>query len=336
MQSALIVTALPAFYKINLFNEIAASRPIEVIFLRESERGRGDDFTQGDMHFPHTTLPAVGVVRVWRLIRMMKRSHADSMILSGWNALPYWVAAFISPKCKNACIVESGDLESGATGVKRWLKRLFLSRISTLYVSGGPHRRLALSLGFRGNIITTRGVGLISCTTLPHYTPREEVADFLFVGRLTEVKNVDSLIRVFRNLPRLRLHIAGMGELEERLKACAGSNVIFHGQVEQSRLRELYMAYDALILPSVSEPWGIVVEEALACGMPVIVSSNVGCAEDIVGSDYGLIFPNGDEAALKGAVERMCDKEYHNTLRRNIAGRDIAEMRRQQIESYLL
>ncbi len=61
---------------------------------------------------------------------------------------------------------------------------------------------------------------------------------------------------------------------------------------------------DVLVLPSEREPWGLVVNEAMACATAVITSDQGGCAGDLVTDDCGTVFPNGDENGLAAALSR--------------------------------
>jgi glycosyltransferase involved in cell wall biosynthesis len=77
------------------------------------------------------------------------------------------------------------------------------------------------------------------------------------------------------------------------------------GFVNQAELPEWYGCGDVLALPSGREPWGLVVNEGMACGLVPVVSDAVGCATDLV-EGVGEVFPVGDIAALAAALTRAC------------------------------
>ncbi len=77
---------------------------------------------------------------------------------------------------------------------------------------------------------------------------------------------------------------------EEELKAMAKQNVHFLGAINNKELSGYYQKMDVFVLPSLIEPWGLVVEEALNNGLPVIVSDRVGCAEEIIDESNGIVF----------------------------------------------
>jgi glycosyltransferase involved in cell wall biosynthesis len=135
----------------------------------------------------------------------------------------------------------------------------------------------------------------------------------LFAGKLIERKRPLDLIRAAALLQgrgaRVEVAFAGSGELEAELERAAkeaGLEAVFHGFVNQSALPATYAAADVLVLPSdTRETWGLVVNEAMACGLPAVVSDAVGCGPDLVEEGAtGAIFPLGDVAALADAIGR--------------------------------
>jgi glycosyltransferase involved in cell wall biosynthesis len=73
----------------------------------------------------------------------------------------------------------------------------------------------------------------------------------------------------------------------------------------QSRMPIVYRLGDIFIMPSAAETWGIAVNEALACGRPVVVSDGAGCAADVVDATCGRIFPRNDWSALGKVIEEL-------------------------------
>ena len=112
--------------------------------------------------------------------------------------------------------------------------------------------------------------------------------NFIYVGRLISVKNLDNLLAAYKPLADTEwgLIILGDGSEEEKLKQYVADNQLdgvkfIVGQAWYDVPKILALG-DVFILPSYSEPWGLVVNEAMACGMPVIVSNKCGSAFDVV------------------------------------------------------
>jgi glycosyltransferase involved in cell wall biosynthesis len=128
-----------------------------------------------------------------------------------------------------------------------------------------------------------------------------------FVGRLTEIKGVDVLLRAVAGVQSVRLLIAGDGDARERLEAAARRLEIdasFLGQIDAPRRQRLLNECDALVVPSVvlnngrTEGMPVVCLEAMAAGLPVIASRAGGLAELIVDGQNGLLFEPGNAGDL--------------------------------------
>ena len=163
----------------------------------------------------------------------------------------------------------------------------------------------------------------------------EDATCVLFVGKLIGKKRPLDLIEAMRRTRALRperpLHllVAGTGELAGRMRARCRvvydaeatetftqpladdrPGASFLGFLNQTELPRAYAAADMLALPSeATETWGLVVNEAMASGLPAVVSDAVGCADDLVrplGEKY--VFPLGDTEALARALLRMAEE----------------------------
>lgn len=142
----------------------------------------------------------------------------------------------------------------------------------------------------------------------------DEVCRFGYVGRLVAHKNVDIAIRALAELigrgVKATLDVVGRGPAEKRLAALAeacgvGECVRFRGFLVDKDKVEAYRNMDALVLPSRYEPWGLVVNEAMASGLATIVSDEVGARYDLVKDDCGLVVKTGDVEALADAMGQL-------------------------------
>ena len=128
----------------------------------------------------------------------------------------------------------------------------------------------------------------------------------LYAGRLVESKGIEVLLAALdrRGAERLPLVVAGDGPLRDAVRA--RDNVIPVGFQERDRLIELFALAEATVVPSLDEPWGVVVNEALACGSPVVASDAVGAGPDLIreGED-GRIVDAGDVDALAAALDDL-------------------------------
>ncbi|HUR82864.1 MAG TPA: glycosyltransferase family 4 protein [Thermoanaerobaculia bacterium] len=147
---------------------------------------------------------------------------------------------------------------------------------------------------------------------------------FVFSAKLVARKDPMTLLRALAAMPHRDRAVAvflGHGELREPLETFARAeklDVRFAGFVNQGDLPKHYAMCDVFVLPSTYEPRGAVINEAMACGLPVIVTDRCGSIGDIVlEGENAFIYPAGDVDALADALEAMLDE----TLRARMAGR---------------
>jgi glycosyltransferase involved in cell wall biosynthesis len=144
--------------------------------------------------------------------------------------------------------------------------------------------------------------------------------DVLFVGRLSREKGVDVLLEAMRSVPGdPRLVIAGDGPLKAELQqqaAQAGIPAEFTGWIGPDALPALVARAHVQVVPSRSEPQGVVVVEALATGTPVIGARVGGIPEMVVDGETGWLVAPNDPAALRDAIsEALTDRERVGAMR---------------------
>jgi glycosyltransferase involved in cell wall biosynthesis len=149
---------------------------------------------------------------------------------------------------------------------------------------------------------------------------------FVFSAKLVARKDPMSLLRAYELMPgrdRAVILFLGDGVLREQLEAYAREHglagAIFNGFVNQSELPKYYGLADVFVLPSTYEPRGAVINEAMACGLPVIVTDRCGSIGDIVlEGENAFLYPAGDAHALADAMTKLVDDD---ALRERMAAR---------------
>ena len=157
----------------------------------------------------------------------------------------------------------------------------------------------------------------------------------LYAGKLEPKKRILDLLRAFERVNpltgNLHLLVVGTGELMAEASAFAETRRLpatFAGFLNQSEIARAYAAADVLVLPSdFGETWGLVVNEAMACGLPALVSDRVGCGPDLVEDGVtGAVFPCGDVAALAGRLRDLAaDPERARTMGRRAQARVLQD-----------
>ncbi len=258
------------------------------------------------------------------LLRRVLAWRPDAVLLIGYNHASMLDFILRWPT-KNAPLLFRGDSHRLGTTATGWKERIRRALLSTIF------RRFAgfLAVGkANANYFHWHGVPESRIFSAPHAVDNDrfqkaatpeggarfrremEISDdvtlILFVGKLVEKKRPHDLLEAFLRLADQNtvLVYAGEGPMREELQNRAASSemkVCFAGFRNQTELPAIYAAADVLVLPSEGrwETWGLVVNEAMACGVPCIVSSHVGCAADLVlPGKTGWIFPATDVAAL--------------------------------------
>lgn len=150
----------------------------------------------------------------------------------------------------------------------------------------------------------------------------------LFVGKLIPRKRPDLLVEAWLSAnwegQRPTLIFVGDGEMRKSLQRMA-NDAIFTEFRNQSALPALYDLADLLVVPSEREPWGLVVNEAMACGTAVVASDQVGAAHDLIGPDCGAVFRTGDRDDLAAKLTTCLPNAVRlgERARHRIAGWDF-------------
>jgi glycosyltransferase involved in cell wall biosynthesis len=146
-------------------------------------------------------------------------------------------------------------------------------------------------------------------------TPPVDAPRYLYVGRISPEKGLDTLLHAFvqvlRTTPKAELVLVGGGPITDQLRALAAElgiapSVVFAGSMDVDALRGEYLRATCFVLPSTSEPWGLVVNEALSYGCPVVVSHRCGCVPELVLDDKtGYVFEASNAADLAEKMSKV-------------------------------
>jgi glycosyltransferase involved in cell wall biosynthesis len=249
----------------------------------------------------------------------------DAFLVPGWGLKSYLQAARACRRARVPVLVRGdSQLASQRGGALRMAKALvfplFLRRFDGFLYVGQRNREYLRHYGVRPDrmffsphcIDNDAFRAGSEAARLKAPRDRGDRARLLFVGKLVDSKRPFDLLQA-ASLVRGRgggveVAFAGAGEAEDKVRQAAASSgvpAVFHGFVNQSGLPAVYASADLIVAPSV-ETWGLVVNEAMACGLPAVVSDAVGCGPDLVEEGLtGAIFPLGDTAGFARAIERV-------------------------------
>ena len=148
-----------------------------------------------------------------------------------------------------------------------------------------------------------------------------------YLGRLRPYKNVDLLIKavaiLHKNMPSIKLVIAGTGEDAPRLKKIVSdlkldSVVAFAGKITEEEKAELFTESWVAVQPSMVEGWGITNIEANICGTPVVVANSDGLRDSVLHNKTGVLVKAGNAQALADGISKIVeDKKFRQSLEKN-------------------
>ena len=277
------------------------------------------------------------------VVRALQAAQPDVVVVSGWSTFAAQTAITWSRARRIPYVihVESHDLEPRAgwrRAVKATIVPRILRRASSVLVVGSAARDSVIARGAtpervrvfantvdvstwarRADELAARRAGERTEAGLPD----DEVV-VLCVARLVPEKGIDTLARAIAATgdERLVLRVAGQGpELSRLLDLCSelGLRSSMGSNLPADELAEQYVEADVFALLSRHEPWGVVVNEAAASGLPLVLSDRVGAARDLlVDGENGFVVPADDVDATAAALKRLADDPE---LRRSMGAR---------------
>jgi len=332
-----VITEIISPYRIPVFNALARQKGIElhVIFLAETDPSQRRWLVYKDeIEFSYEVLPA------WRrrwgdlhillnrgLWPSLQRFRPNSILCGGYNYPAFW-EALIWAKFHSAHFVawiESTSRDQRDPSVlAAFIKRQFIRNSSAFAVPGKS----------AFEYVTSMGVPAERIHTAPNAVDNHRFADlarsarergaqcrtelglpsryFMYAGRVTREKGVFQLLEAYTQLdPELRSQVGlvlvgedtARNELMQNAAKVYPCTVVFPGFAQRDQLAAFYALAEVMVFPTLSDPWGLVVNEAMACGLPIIVSDAAGCVADLVhDGENGYVIPSGNVDKLAEAM----------------------------------
>jgi 1,2-diacylglycerol 3-alpha-glucosyltransferase len=267
--------------------------------------------------------------QVWQTLDRLK---PDAVAMAGYDRPPFHAAlAWVRFRGKIAILMSDSNYhDQKRNRLKEWMKSFIVRRFDSALVAGKPSKQYASSLGINDNLIFV-GLDVVDndyfakgadAIRKEEGLNREQLGlqrpYFLSVCRFIWEKNLLNLIKAYRHyrerspMPPWDLVLCGSGPLEGELKEAASDipGIHFPGFVQADKTPAYYGLANVFILSSIRETWGLVVNEAMASGLPVIVSKVCGCAPDLVQDGAnGFSFDPYDVEGLALLMAKMSSGE---------------------------
>ena len=261
---------------------------------------------------------------VWQKLDALQ---PQAVLVPGYYTLPAIAAALWARLHRRTSILmtESASYDHVRNGLKEGAKGLLLRCLFHWAIAGGkdhvsylndlgfPQDRIAHFYDVVDNRMYQDGVRRLHAAASGLSDQRAH--SFLFVGRLSPEKNVQGLLKAWTAYRAKggtwSLTLGGDGPERAALKRLAeqsdySADILITGLKSSEELLPYFASASCFVLPSTREPWGLVVNEAMASGLPVLVSNRCGCARDLVtpGSN-GFVFDPYAPEELSGLMRQM-------------------------------
>lgn len=337
-------------HRVPLFEELATRFDLDVWILGAIKSVREWDEPESSAvrirSLPRITLPLGSrynaLLLNYTLRRELDAARPDALICCGWDSPAAFQCARWARRTRTPFIVWSGSTPQEDTLLRRLTKplvRWYVESASAWLAYGTRANAYLAELGAD----EARIFCAFNTVDIDYYLNRpapshdaaralrqqfgmgeEEI--LLYVGNLLELKGVYDLLHAFRRFAETRTDVSlvliGEGRERASLQRLAaewgiGDRVVFTGFADRETVAAAYSLANLLVLPSHSEVWGLVINEALASGLPVLATDVCGAVADLIEDGVnGYIVPSGDVAALTGAMRRHFDApELHDAIR---------------------
>jgi len=335
-----ILTEIISPYRIPVFNALAKQTDIQlhVIFLADTDPTQREWLVyKSEIQFSYQVLPSWRR-RYWErnillnrgLTAALEQSSPEVILCGGYNYIASWQAMAWARKRHVpflAWVESTANDKRGGHALIEFLKKKFIANCSAFVVSGKSSTEYVRefnvppeSIFVAPNAVDieffSHGSDQARMRAIAH-RQRLQMPQrfFLYVGRLVEDKGVFDLLAAYGNLTQslkdeVGMVFVGNGPAKAALMAQAaklGSGVVkFPGFVQKEELPCYYALAEACVLPTYTDTWGLVVNEAMACGLPVIVTHAAGCARDLVKENWnGLLIRARCPGELAAALESI-------------------------------
>ncbi|WP_195407810.1 glycosyltransferase family 4 protein [Bacteroides congonensis] len=321
----------PASYTVDRNLKVYVPIGVDYCYLHGDSEAKNT--TEGECN--RDNLERMSRWKQWRyMLRVLKKY--DKIIYNGYSDLGFIMLFILNLWYRKPIGIDSDTQYREPTNlVIRWIKHIYLNVVfgnKNIYgLAGGnyAHKDLFRKFGMKEDRVRLMPMMVDNVHfDNPDFRKKKMVPlRFVYVGRLIECKNIEFMIHAFlkyrAECMESELHIVGRGLLEDELKSryavCDG--VCFDGPKYGDELLDVYRKNHVLILPSTYEPWGLVVNEAMSAGMPVLVSNEVGAHYDLVdGNDTGFVFDAYNEQSLVDVMKQISNIDTYKKYSDNAYG----------------
>lgn len=315
---------------------------MEVIFIAEKEKRRDWNIDYTKIKFPHTVLFKGSIESInsfaiaketWRALNKIR---PETSIICDYSNIFGWSALFWAKKNKNNLIfwLDSTYDDKKHYFPKEQVKHFFLKHFDAFLAPGGKTKHYLEHMKVNSAKIITTGYSVDNEFFIEQYQLYKDKKDvllnkleiqqrqnFIFIGRFAPEKNIINLLYSFLEVSKINsawgLILLGDGPLKNEINTFISdynlqNKILLPGFIQQEGIVQYLTASDVFVLPSLSEPWGLVVNEAMLCRLPVIVSTKCGCQPELVKEGVnGFSFDPNNQLKLTNLMQGFANGSYN-------------------------
>ena len=357
----LYITNIPSPYRIDFYNKLSESAELTVLF--EARRAKGITFNWNDDLSKFTSIflkdGDIEEKKIdWKILKYIKKRKYDLFVATNYSYHTELIAYLKMIFRRIPFVLEiDGVVAQEENFIKRSFKKFLLTKPRAYFSPSKNSDDILSKYGCkRENIyrypFTSLGEKDVLKSPLSDEEKRAYKAKIgipdnktvLYVGRFIELKMIDILLKSMEGWAEKHtlVLVGGTADSEymQQFKAYISDNVYITGFKTKEELFDYYGAADIFVLPTRSDVWGLVINEAMAFGLPVISTDKCGAALELIENGYnGYIVPVGDtEALAKSINDIFADEaglaEYGKNSLKKIKAHTIEEMVRCHMKSF--
>lgn len=336
IKKVVFVTNIPTPYRVPWWNKLNEFVNLQVVFMDKTEKNRKWENVLQDSTFSYKIIPGIHIdfpKRDWTLhanlsiLYFLIKYKPRKLILGGYDSITSLLALVLTKILRIDTILwyeSTRGSENLNNQFLKKVKRALIGSFGKYAVPGEQAKANLVSLGVNPEMIFIAPNVVNNAyfaQEVQVYRPEKvrlklelELPEqvILFVGQLVERKGLMTLLNAYQRLDvdRIGLLIVGDGPLRSQYESyCAEQdlqNVRFTGFQDIDSISQYFAISDVFVLPSTREVWGLVVNEAMASGLPVLCSRTVGCSTDLIHEGInGYTFDPNNSLELAGLLKVM-------------------------------
>lgn len=326
----LILTNIPSPYRVDFFNELGKQCELTVLFEKRTSNERDKDWDNFSFDyfkgvFLHGKSVSTDMAVCPSVIKYLKSNDYDKIIVMDLASPTGMLAIhYMKKKGIKYWIESDGGFAKSGAGFKERIKKYFITGAEGYFSTSDEHDRYYITYGAQERKIYRYPFTSIKENEIASdiYNPEDKKAIrkklnirekkmILAVGQFIHRKGYDVLLKAMIELndTSLGLYLVGGEATEEYLNLIKDyrlKNIHFISFKNRNEIQMYYKAADIFVHPTREDIWGLVINEALACGLPVITSNQCGAGLEMVSkNNVGKIIKVDDINGLKEAIKNM-------------------------------